>query len=135
MRNKRTQDRFTHGIYKGPFYKEPTYRNQDNLETRTTKDKVPNEISSNSSLKIREKSVGTTELHYSTKKREYSASILKAFFVRHFRSISNVSYSDECWTKKAFSMLKDCSRAIAIFITTDNGELRSQILMNCVKSL
>ena len=32
---------------------------------------------------IREKFVGTTELHYSTKKREYSLSILRAFFVRH----------------------------------------------------
>ena len=32
---------------------------------------------------IREKSVGTTELHYSTKKREHSFSLLKAFFVRH----------------------------------------------------
>ena len=30
-----------------------------------------------------EKSVGTTELHYSTKKREHSFSILKAFFVQH----------------------------------------------------
>ena len=30
-----------------------------------------------------EKSVGTTELHYSTKKREHCFSILKAFFVRH----------------------------------------------------
>ena len=30
-----------------------------------------------------EKSVGTTELHYSTKKLEHSLSILKAFFVRH----------------------------------------------------
>ena len=28
-----------------------------------------------------EKSVGTTELHYSTKKREHSFGILKAFFV------------------------------------------------------
>ena len=32
---------------------------------------------------LREKSVGTTELHYSTKKREHCFSILKAFFVRH----------------------------------------------------
>ena len=32
---------------------------------------------------ILEKSVGTTELHYSTKKREHSFSILKAFLVRH----------------------------------------------------
>ena len=32
---------------------------------------------------IYEKSVGTTELHYSTKKRKHSFSILKAFFVRH----------------------------------------------------
>ena len=32
---------------------------------------------------IREKSVGTTELHYSTKKRKHSFGILKAFFVRH----------------------------------------------------
>ena len=31
---------------------------------------------------ISEKSVGTTELHYSTKKWEHSLSILKAFFVR-----------------------------------------------------
>ena len=30
-----------------------------------------------------EKSVGTTELHYSTKNREHSLSILKAFLVRH----------------------------------------------------
>ena len=30
-----------------------------------------------------EKSVGTTELHYSTKKREHCFSILKAYFVRH----------------------------------------------------
>ena len=30
-----------------------------------------------------EKSVGTTELHYSTKKWEHCFSILKAFFVRH----------------------------------------------------
>ena len=30
-----------------------------------------------------EKSVGTTELHYSTKKRKHSFGILKAFFVRH----------------------------------------------------
>ena len=30
---------------------------------------------------ICEKSVGTTELHYSTKKRKHSFSILKAFFV------------------------------------------------------
>ena len=30
-----------------------------------------------------EKSVGTTELRYSTKKREHSFSILKAAFVRH----------------------------------------------------
>ena len=29
------------------------------------------------------KSVGTTELHYSTKKREHCFNILKAFFVRH----------------------------------------------------
>ena len=27
-----------------------------------------------------------------------------------FRSLSDVSYSDECRTKKAFSMLKECSR-------------------------
>ena len=33
--------------------------------------------------KFDEKSVGTTELHYSTKKRKHSFSILKAFFVRH----------------------------------------------------
>ena len=33
--------------------------------------------------KIREKPVGTTELHYSTKKREHSFSLLKDFFVRH----------------------------------------------------
>ena len=32
----------------------------------------------------REKSVGTTELHYSTKKRKHSFSILKAFFVPTF---------------------------------------------------
>ena len=32
---------------------------------------------------ICEKSVGTTELHYSTKKRKHSFGILKAFFVRH----------------------------------------------------
>ena len=32
---------------------------------------------------VREKSVGTTELHYSTNKREHSLSILKAFLVRH----------------------------------------------------
>ena len=32
---------------------------------------------------IREKFAGTTELHYSTKKREYSFSMLKAFIVRH----------------------------------------------------
>ena len=31
---------------------------------------------------LREKSVGTTELHYSTKKREHCFSILKAFFFR-----------------------------------------------------
>ena len=31
-----------------------------------------------SSLIVREKSVGTTELHYSTKKRKHSFSILKA---------------------------------------------------------
>ena len=31
---------------------------------------------------LREKSVGTIEFHYSTKKREHSFSILKAFFVR-----------------------------------------------------
>ena len=30
-----------------------------------------------------EKSVGTTDLHYSTTKREDCFSILKAFFVRH----------------------------------------------------
>ena len=30
-----------------------------------------------------EKSVGTTERHYSTKKQKHSFSILKAFFVRH----------------------------------------------------
>ena len=59
-------------------------------------------------VKIREKSVGTTELHYSTKKRKHSFSILKAFFVRH--SSSDVSYTDECRTKKAFSMLKECFR-------------------------
>ena len=28
--------------------------------------------------------VGTTELHYSTKKRKHSFSLLKAFFVRHW---------------------------------------------------
>ena len=32
---------------------------------------------------VYEKSVGATELHYSTKKRQHSISILKAFFVRH----------------------------------------------------
>ena len=32
---------------------------------------------------ISEKSVGTTEVHYSTKKWKHSFSILKAFFVRH----------------------------------------------------
>ena len=36
-----------------------------------------------STVDICEKSVGTTELHYSTKKRKHSFSILKAFFVRH----------------------------------------------------
>ena len=40
------------------------------------------------------KSVGTTELHCSTKKREHSFSILKESVGR----------------KKAFSMLKECSR-------------------------
>ena len=40
-------------------------------------------ISSDKSIYINEKSVGTTELHYSTKKREHCFSILKAFFVRH----------------------------------------------------
>ena len=33
-------------------------------------------------LFICEKSFGTTELHYSTKKQEHSFSILKAFFVQ-----------------------------------------------------
>ena len=51
-----------------------------------------------------EKSVGTTELHYSTKKREHPLSILKAFFVRHS---SDVSYSDECRTKKLSVCLKN----------------------------
>ena len=32
---------------------------------------------------IFEKYVGTTELHYSTKKRKHSFGILKAFFVRY----------------------------------------------------
>ena len=32
--------------------------------------------------KIREKSVGTTELDYSTKKRKHCLTVLKAFFVR-----------------------------------------------------
>ena len=32
---------------------------------------------------VREKSVGTTELHYSAKKRKHSFSTLKAFFIRH----------------------------------------------------
>ena len=32
---------------------------------------------------IYDKSVSTTELHYRTKKRKHSFSILKAFFVRH----------------------------------------------------
>ena len=73
---------------------------------------------------FREKSVGTTELYYSTKKRKHSFSILTAFFVRHsseyetsdnFRSLSDVSYSDECRTKKAFSMLKECFRFFVLY--------------------
>ena len=34
-------------------------------------------------ISIVEKSVGTTELHYGTKKREHSFNILKAFFARN----------------------------------------------------
>ena len=101
-----------------------------------------------------EKSVGTTELNYSTKKRKHSFSILKAFFVRHsseyetsdndrkvnrnisrapasgyifrftFRSLSDVSYSDECRTKKAFSMLKECFRfsVLQLCLLTEHDE-------------
>ena len=47
--------------------------------------------------RIHEKSVGTTELHYSTKKQEN--------FQFTFRLLSDISYCDECQTKIAFSML------------------------------
>ena len=89
-----------------------------------------------------EKSVGTTEFHYCTKKREHSFSILKAFFrttlVRvdalfiasrapasgfifrfTFRSLSDVSYSDECRSKKGFSVLKECSRFFVLHYVED----------------
>ena len=60
-----------------------------------------------------EKSDGTTELHYGSRKREHSLNILKAAFVRHSseyeRSDNDISYSDECRTHKAFNMLKECS--------------------------
>ena len=53
---------------------------------------------------ISEKSVGTTELHYSTKKREHSLSILKAFFVRHS---SEYEPSDcDCDTRQSMNRRK-----------------------------
>ena len=61
-------------------------------------------------------SVGTTELHYSTKKRQQLLHILKAFFVQSdgyifrftFRSLSDVSYPDECQTdEKSFQYVKN----------------------------
>ena len=61
----------------------------DSPETRHPKSKQKQQISLNSqqvhdlTVKLCEKSVGTTELHYSSKKREHCFSILTAFFVRH----------------------------------------------------
>ena len=62
-------------------------------------------------FEICEKSVGTTELHYSTKKRYHALDILKGLFSSDIRQsmkrrtkLSDVSYSDECRTKISFSV-------------------------------
>ena len=70
-------------------------------------------------LFVRKQSVGTTELYYSTKKRQHSLDILKSFFSSDTHP--KLSYSDECRTKKAFKYVKrklPIFRAVVNFIST-----------------